>query len=168
MCIPTVLASCAVLYLCSYLQFLCGVLWFVVCILSVKFWQALLCIYICVYLHSFSVACCWFKYMFNATVSVWCVVGVCLSLFLQFQHVMLQVYIYVSLQFQHGVLLGYVLFCSFSVVCCWFIFMFISTVSAWRAVGFQGFHSRSKVVALLDMQVHVLSALQDNYMYLVS
>jgi len=28
MCITTVLASCAVLYLCSYLQFLRGVLWF--------------------------------------------------------------------------------------------------------------------------------------------
>lgn len=41
------------------------------------------------------------------------------------------------------------------------------TVSAWRAVGFRGFHSRTEVVALLDMQIHVLSALQDNYMYLI-
>jgi len=46
--------------------------------------------------------------------------------------------------------------------------MLISTVSAWRSVGFQGFHSKTEVVSLSDMQIHVLSALQDNYMYLVS
>ena len=65
-------------------------------------------------------------------------------------------------------LLVYVLFGSFSVASCWCIFMFMSAVSAWRAVGFRGFHSQSEVVALSDMQIHVLSALQDNYMYLVS
>ena len=59
-----------------------------------------------------------------------------------------------SLQFQCGVL--------------WIYVCFISSVSAWRAVGFRGFHSHTEVVALLDMQVHILSALQDNYMYLVS
>jgi hypothetical protein len=58
------------------------------------------------------------------------------------------------LQFQCDVLLVYI--------------YVMSTVSAWRAVGFRGFHSQSKVVTLLDMQIHVLSALQDNYMYLVS
>jgi hypothetical protein len=43
-----------------------------------------------------------------------------------------------------------------------------STVSAWRAVGFRGFHSQTEVVSSSDMQIHVLPALQDNYMYLVS
>lgn len=78
MCISTVLASCAVLYLCSYLQFLHAVLWFDVCVLSVKFWHVMLCIYICVYLHSLA----------------WHAVGLNVSLMLQFQYGVFLVYVY--------------------------------------------------------------------------
>nr|CAD7199926.1 unnamed protein product [Timema douglasi] len=41
------------------------------------------------------------------------------------------------------------------------------TVSAWRTVGFRGSHSCTSEVTLKNMKVVVLSALQDNYMYLI-
>jgi len=99
---------------------------------------------------------------------MWHAVGLNVCLMLQFQYVVLLVYVYLYF-YSFGMSYCRFIFAypySFSVACCWF--MFYSAVSAWRAVGFGGFHSQSEVVALLDMQVHVLSALQDNYMYLVS
>jgi hypothetical protein len=96
----------------------CAVVW---CLyLSVKFWNVMLCIYICVYLHSFSVVCCWYMFIFISTVlachavglylhiltvSAWRAVG--LRFILQFQCDVLLVYIYIYVY-------------SFSVACCWF------------------------------------------------
>jgi len=107
-------------------------------------------------------------FVFMVTASVWHAVGLNVCLMLQFQYVMLLVYVCLYF-YSFGMSCCRFIFVypySFIIACYWF--MFYSAVSAWRAVGFRGFHSQSEVVELLDMQIHVLSALQDNYMYLVS